>query len=68
MKQQANAMENIYKIDEKEFAKSISRKVIEILSHLETNNGDIEETRIEVISNDAKAEINSWLQRNVSIV
>lgn len=59
MKQQANAMENIYKIDEKEFAKSISRKVIEILSHLETNNGDIEETRIEVISNDAKAEINS---------
>ena len=52
-------MENIYKIDEKEFAKSISRKVIEILSHLETNNGDIEETRIEVISNDAKAEINS---------
>ena len=52
-------MENIYKIDEKEFAKSISRKVIEILSHLGTNNGDIEETRIEVISNDAKAEINS---------
>ena len=59
MKQQAKAMEHIYKIDEKEFAKSISRKVIEILSHLGTNNGDIEETRIEVISNDAKAEINS---------
>lgn len=50
-------MEHIYKVDEEEFAKSITRKVIEKLSHFEINNGETEGTLVEVISQDSEVEI-----------
>ncbi len=56
MNQQANVMEHIYKVDEEEFAKSISRKVIEKLSHFEISNDETEGTLVEVISQESNGE------------